>query len=426
MSSIYLQRSYLYLFITPLLIWSIYVLYNPSNGYNYQIYRCFSELSNSGYNIFYPSRTNICIDSQYLDFTPGNLFLYKIIFYIQAYVPRAWFIYQLFWAWCAIALAGVVAGRSSFGPARLWALAIIMVISPAWLFLSALSGEDKLINAAFPLLLCLLAPRHTAAALAAGALYAGISGFGLLYLPLLAVACWHRWPAHWSRLAVLAAIAAGLIAATWLIYWPDDKVMLANRAHRESLPPFWYSIWMLAPALFSPLLGKALTLAMAAFATLGYFRHRTGLLAAMIAIAFTYFLTTNFLNHNRIAPMLVLPLLALRKGPGWWIYAALAFAQLNIVLGFHVLHIPFPGPGPLPWALELEHVTLANMCLVGYLAMFFAGLTRTSAVGAPGWTPPVRSPLTPATLAPSLWRLAYAPHRRSRARSGFEEHDRGG
>jgi hypothetical protein len=374
MSSFFSHRTLHMSVIFVFLIWSLYILKYPIYGYNYLLYKFFSEISNSGVDIFNQNSAKMPFDPKYLDFTPADLMIYKTVFYLQGYVPRAWFAYQLLWAWCAVALARVIVNKLEFDPARFWALAIVMAISPAWLFLSALSGEDKLINAAFPLLLCLLTPKHPAAALMAGALYAAISGFGLLYLPLLAVACWHRWPGQWSRLAALGGLAAGLIAATWLVYWPDDKIMLANRAHRESLAPFWYSIWMLAPGLFSPLLGKALTLAMVAIATLAYFHKRASLLAAMIAIAFAYFLTTNFLNHNRIAPMLILPLLALRDGRGWWIYAGLAFAQLHVVLGYHVLHIPFPGPGALPWPLELWHVTLANMCLVAYVTMFFADL----------------------------------------------------
>ncbi len=376
------RKSLLYIGSFLVAIWSIYILAKPVAGYNYDIYAYFAGLSNHGVDIFHLGDRPGPFAANYLDFTPADLVIYKAVFAVQERLPHAWFLYQLLWGWLALALTWVVASRQNLEPSRLWALALVVIISPAWLFLSAISGEDKLINAAVPLLLTVLVPERLIAAVVVGALYAGVSGFGLLYMPLLAVACWHRWPRQWLRLGLTGLIAALLIALTWVPYWPDSLTMLANRTHRESLPPFWYSIWMLAPGLFSPLLSKGLTLIVVALASLAFLLRRTGFLAAIIAIAFAYFLTTNFMNHYRIVSMLFLPLLAMRKGTGWWVYAGLAFVQLNVVLGFRLLHIPFPGPQALPWRLELEHVTLANMCLVAFLVMFFVELASRAGKGS--------------------------------------------
>jgi hypothetical protein len=264
--------------------------------------------------------------------------------------------------------------RWDFDATSRWVLLIIMLVSPAWLILSAISGEDKLIYAALPLLLCWLVPRHLVAAVLIGAVYAGVSGFGLFYMPLLAIACWKAWPNDWPRLALLAVASAVLIALTWLPYWPENHAMMANRVARESVPPFWYSIWTLAPALFSPMLSKGIAVLFALAGWWGYATRRVTLLGAMIAIAFAFFVSANFINHYRVVAMLFLPLLALRRdSTGWWLYALLAFIQLNFVLAMRALHIEFPSTD-LPWDLRLLHVTLTNMCLVCYLALFVAEL----------------------------------------------------
>jgi hypothetical protein len=364
--------------IAAFLLYSMAILIHPLEGYNYNIYKFFAETANSGVNVFRMGPEGAKIPIHYLDFTPASLLQYRIIFYIQDHwIPRFYWIFQLVLGLINILLAYSLMRDQSISGFRRLCIVFVLCISPAWVVLSVESGEDKMVFATAPLLVAwLLNRKRISLALIAAAMMAGITGYAVLFLPIVGMIWLEQFKERKPEARDIAAfvVACLVLAALTFVFFPDAMKMYHNRSERLAQPPFWYSIWLIAPQFYSPALNYVFIVVCAFAVYLLFYFRRIDALSAMIAVQFIFVLFSNFSNHYRVVAYLFVPLLALRTDRSFYLYYALVFVQLHYDLLKRLLNIPFnQGTFAEIW----WEVVLTNLSLVVFLAIVAsAGLTR--------------------------------------------------
>jgi hypothetical protein len=356
--------------IALFLLYSIVILIHPVEGYDYNIYKFFAEQANSGVDVFHMNPEGAKIPTHYLDFTPASLLQYRILFYIQDHwIPRFFYLFQVALGLINILLAYALMRDQSMTGLKRLSVVFILCISPAWVVLSVESGEDKMIFAVGPLLLAwLLARNKIPLFVLAASIFAGITAYALLFLPIVGWIWFSQFESRKPELGDIAVVtvAGVLLLALLFVFFPDCLVMYHNRSVRVSEPPFWYSIWLAAPSLYSSTLNY-LVLAAACLAVyvLFYFR-RIDAFSAFIAVQFIFVLFSNFSNHYRVVAFLFLPLLAIQGRRSFYVYFLFVFVQLHYDLFKRLLNFPFnQGTFAQIW----WEVVLTNMSLIAFLVI---------------------------------------------------------
>jgi hypothetical protein len=308
-------------------------------GPNLRLYRHFARLAAQGVDIFDPALgVRDGIDPRYLDFTPMNLAVYRLLL-AGEHALGAFVVYQI--GHLALACAAgywlFVRGRIEL---RVYAaLVVVLAFNPGLTVLLLRPADDKILYVSLPLAALAIMSRAPTGGFAALGIYGGWTGAGLLAGPLVwlrtvadAVARGGTWlRAVGSSLPALLAWGAGVVL-TVAPYFPRNLILFENRLAREALPPFWYSLWhLVGREQFQPWMRTIVVLlAVGGLAHLAL-RRKLGPSAAVALSASLSMLVSNNTVHSRILTTAFLFIVALPSRKAW-VYAGVVLVYSHLTL----------------------------------------------------------------------------------------------
>lgn len=310
-------------------------------GPNLRLYRHFARLLGNGVDIFDPALgIRDGIDPRYLDFTPMNLVVYRLLL-VGEHALGAFVVYQV--GHLALACAAgywlFVRGRIEL---RVYAaLVAVLAFNPGLTVLLLRPADDKILYVSLPLAALAIMSRAPTGGFAALGVYGGWTGAGLFAGPLVwlrAVADAVAQGGTWLRavgVSLPAVLAWGVgVVVTVAPYFPRNLIMFENRLAREALPPFWYSLWhLVGREQFQPWMRTVVVLlAVGGLAYLAL-RRRLGPSAAVALSASLSMLVSNNTVPSRILTTAFLFIVALPSRKAW-VYAGvvLVYSHLSLLV----------------------------------------------------------------------------------------------
>jgi hypothetical protein len=352
------------------LAYGVFVFTHPAAAFNYQLYRYFAEQANAGVDVFQLDPATAKFNPGYLDFAPAGLLEYRVLFYVEDHwIPHFYHLFQLILAAINVLLVISLLNYLAIPPVRRLCIVFILCISPAWLLLATVPGEDKMLYATGPLLLVWLSKRNMTLFVIWAAIFAGVTVYGVLLLPIVAAVWFSQRQPGAPRFRELATLAVGgaILAGLLLVYFPDSLVMFHNRMIRGTAQPFWFSVWRFAPDLYSPTANSILIVLAALVIYLIFALRRIDMFTALISVQFVFFLFANYLKYSRFETYIFLPLLTIRGPAKFYFYFFMVIVQLHYDF---LMRIQDSAIDPEMWSAGgWLQVLLANMTLVGFLAI---------------------------------------------------------
>ncbi len=352
------------------LAYGVFVFTHPAAAFNYQLYKYFAEQANAGVDVFHLDPAIAKFNPSYLDFAPAGLLEYRILFYVEdRWIPHFYHLFQLMLAATNVLLAISLMDDLAIPPVRRLCTLFILCISPAWLLLSTVPGEDKMLYATGPLLLVWLSKRNLTLFVIWAAIFAGVTVFGVLLLPIVALVWFsgrQSGPPQFQELVTLA-VAGAILAGLLLVYFPDSLVMFHNRMFRGTAQPFWFSIWRFAPDLYTPGANTIIIILLSIAIYLIFMFRKIDMFSALISVQFVFFLFANYLKYSRFETYIFLPLLTIKGPAKFYFYFLMVIVQLHYDFLMRIQNSAI-DPEMLSTGGWLQ-VALANMTLVGFLAI---------------------------------------------------------
>ena len=329
-------------------------------GPNARIYEFFARLSDSGVDIFdQHALPRWEIAWSYLDFTPFNLLLYKVIFFVKGTAgDRLFRLYECAYLFLALLCIRTLASRASINRSQELCLIALTAFNPLLVLLTIYSADDKTGYFALPLLLITLGNHPRLQAFLSG-LWSAWSGVGLLFLPAFLI----RFLRDRGQRAILLVMLALGLALALLPWFPHSLVLVRNRSLREAAPPFWFSVWRLAGSLYFPGLNRFVLTAYGLVVSGLYGFKRLPFAPALVAVCLSYCLLSNNTVPGRILTTLFLALLFTPSTASSYRYTAGVFlfeilVGLGRVPGFAALG--FLNPDTHSGTLMILNVALVN------------------------------------------------------------------
>lgn len=301
---------------------------------NYQIYEYFSTyyISHGVYPVHEPGVVHP-FEISYRDYSPLNGLIYRAIFSVSDEWRVVFFsLYQAALLSLALALAWRMSNAGILPSEFPAATAVFLLANP--ITFRVVGGDDKGAFLLMPLA-CIYAFNFGAvpAAVAIG-VFAGWTGFGAATIPLLL-----GLPGTALRRRLeLVAIATGVMVLLLAAEGSDGLVSLANRAERELLPPFWYSIgrWFPAevwPTARVPIIAVFLLVIMALLQV-----KRIAFSQAFVLAASVYLLFSNNTVPTRFMFFAPLLMICFQSKVGRLRYIALTY--LAIIAAYALVYAP--------------------------------------------------------------------------------------
>jgi len=336
-------------------------------GFNYHIYKHFAVLANEGVDIFHqegslPNDTRD-ITVRYLDFTPAALALYRVLFFFS---HRIYSLYQLLLAFASLGIVYQLYRLNHLNEFQWRCFFMVAVASPVWILVPIFEGEDKFIFALCPLLLGFVRWRFPGPMyIYLLGLFIGLNAFPLLFVPIAVIDTMRllRQDPHARSLIPIATCLLVGVCLT-LLYFPDSTVMFANRAGREAQAPFWFSLWRILPSSYNQYTHALALIGLCALAYVRFYQGKQSFLESLIFIEFSFLMTGNYINFDRVNTILVLPLVATQTKAFLKIYATVVFIIMHLMALFAVAHL-FNNRIDSLFAVN---VLIVNGCLVLYVS----------------------------------------------------------
>jgi hypothetical protein len=228
-----------------------------------------------------------------------------------------------------------------------------------------------------------LSSRNISLFVIAAAVFAGITVYGVLFLPIVAWVWYSNLGSDWRQFRELAAAAIAVVILLGLlfVYLPDSLLMFHNRMTRGTAAPFWFSIWRFAPTLYSPTVNSVLIVMASLAIYLAFYFRWIEFFTSIISLQFVFFVLANYLKYSRFETYIFLPLLTIKGPKKFYAYLAMTLVQLHYDFFMRIRNSAIDPGATL--AEGWSQVALANMTLVGFLVIVvWEALERRSPSGS--------------------------------------------
>jgi hypothetical protein len=363
--------------LLQLLVLSAWAVFGRYRGPNYTIYKYFADLWVSGVNVFDPGAMPYAVRWTYLDYTPANFLVYRVLFAGGDLVDAIAFIaYQIGALGLGLVLLRGAVARGALSLRTFQLIAVLVAFNP---FLTArviLVADDKALYFLVPVAIIVLwDKRDSLLANAAIGLLGAWIGSGLGILAWRGLTLVGRGAAPQGAARRLAAVSALLVGAVLAIcpYMPQSAILFQNRVDRESAPPFWYSLFRFVDPVFAPWQPKVLGPILVAGIFVAALKRRLSDLGAIILLSSVYLLVSNSSVWSRAVTTIPLFLCAIRSPAQERMFALCAvwFGGMFLLdrLGFFVSYPQHAELGPrLVAGMVLVHLPIVVGWVLALLA----------------------------------------------------------